>query len=104
MRPKRFIASSTARGPPLTGRATAAFARQLGDAQRSIAASSAVDNGAPLMSIVAKASSISRRSSAVSRTSAAGRLSSRCSIFVPPGIGTIHGFWASNQASAICPA
>ena len=54
------------------------------------------------MSIVAKASSISRRSAAVSWTSAAGRLSSRCSIFVPPGIGTIHGFWASSQANAIC--
>ena len=27
--------------------------------------------------------------------------SRRCS-FVVPGIGTIHGFWASSQASAIC--
>ena len=27
--------------------------------------------------------------------------SSRCS-FVVPGIGTIHGFWASSHASAIC--
>ena len=27
--------------------------------------------------------------------------SKRCS-FVVPGIGTIHGFWASSQASAIC--
>jgi hypothetical protein len=28
--------------------------------------------------------------------------SSRRSSFVVPGIGTIHGRWASNQASAIC--
>ena len=59
------------------------------ESQRSIAASRAFDNGAPLISIVAKASSISRRSSAANRRSAALRLSSRCSILVPPGIGTI---------------
>ena len=28
--------------------------------------------------------------------------SSRRASFVVPGIGTIHGFWASSQASAIC--
>jgi len=28
--------------------------------------------------------------------------SSKRSSFVVPGIGTIHGFWASSQASAIC--
>jgi hypothetical protein len=53
------------------------------------------------MSIVANASSISRMSLAVSASSAAGRLSSRCSTFVPPGIGTMKGFWTSSQASAI---
>src|SRR5271166_820582 len=68
---------------------------------RSMAASRASESGAPLMSIVAKASSISRRSSAVSWRSAARRLSSRCSILVPPGIGTIQGFCTSSQASAI---
>ena len=48
------------------------------------------------------ARSISRRSSAVSSTAAAPMFSSsRCS-FVVPGIGTIHGFCASSQASAIC--
>src|SRR5580704_6644421 len=69
---------------------------------RSMAASRAADNGAPLMSIVAKAWLISRRSCALSLTSTAGRLSSTWSIFVPPGIGTIQGFWASSQAGAIC--
>ena len=63
--------------------------------------SSASDRGAPLMSMVENASSISRMSLAVSARSAAGRLSSRCSTFVPPGIGTMKGFWASSQASAI---
>lgn len=31
------------------------------------------------------------------------RLSSRCSILVPPGIGAMNGFCASSHASAICP-
>jgi hypothetical protein len=48
------------------------------------------------------ASSISRSSSAVSSRSTAARFSSsRCS-FVVPGMGTIHGFWASSHASATC--
>ena len=38
----------------------------------------------------------------MSSRSAAARFSSRRCIFVVPGIGTIHGFWASSQASAIC--
>src|SRR2546427_2152762 len=46
--------------------------------------------------------SISRRSSAVSLTATAPMFSSRRESFVVPGIGTIHGFWASSQASAIC--
>ena len=38
----------------------------------------------------------------VSSTAAAPRFSSRRCSFVVPGIGTIHGFCASSQASAIC--
>ena len=45
---------------------------------------------------------MSRRSSGVSSTSAAPMFSSRRSSLVVPGIGTIHGFCASSQASAIC--
>ena len=42
-------------------------------------------------------------SASVRVTSAAARFSSsRCSLVVP-GMGTIHGCWASSQASAICP-
>jgi hypothetical protein len=48
------------------------------------------------------ASEISPRSSAVSATSAAARFSSSRGSFVVPGIGTIHGFWASSQARATC--
>ena len=42
-----------------------------------------------------------RRSAAVSSMSAAPRFSSRRCSFVVPGIGTIQGFRASSQASAI---
>src|SRR2546421_12399860 len=45
---------------------------------------------------------MSRRSSALSRIAAAALFSSRRASFVVPGIGTIHGFSASSQASAIC--
>ena len=72
-----------------------------GSSYLSMAASSAGDNGAPLISIIAKASLISLRSSDVSVTSAARRFSSRCSTFVAPGIGTIQGFRARIHASAI---
>ena len=51
--------------------------------------------------ILEAAVSISRRSSAVSSTAAAPMFSSRRCSFVVPGMGTIHGFWASSQASAI---
>jgi len=34
--------------------------------------------------------------------SAAAMFSSRRASFVVPGMGTIQGFWASSQASAIC--
>src|SRR5205814_4447884 len=57
---------------------------------------------APCTVIFDAALSMSRRSSAVSSIAAAPMFSSsRCS-FVVPGIGTIHGFCASSQASAIC--
>jgi len=36
------------------------------------------------------------------RSAAARFSSSRCSLVVP-GMGRIHGCWASSQASAICP-
>src|SRR6185295_9005483 len=48
------------------------------------------------------ASLISRTSASVSSTEAAPRFSSRRSSLRVPGIGTIQGFWASSQASAIC--
>src|SRR5438477_311661 len=46
--------------------------------------------------------SISRRSWCVSSISVAPMFSSSRFNFVVPGIGTIHGFCPSNQASAIC--
>ena len=44
---------------------------------------------------------MSRRSFGVSSTETALMFSSKRCSFVVPGIGTIHGFWASSQASAI---
>src|SRR6266566_1577015 len=46
--------------------------------------------------------SIARRSSALSAIAVAAMFSSRRASFVVPGIGTIHGFRASSQASAVC--
>src|SRR5712691_8817789 len=57
---------------------------------------------APCSAICAAARSISRRSSAVNSISVAARFSSSRCRFVVPGIGTIHGFFASSHASAIC--
>src|SRR5207244_9890170 len=54
------------------------------------------------MVICEAAVSISRRSSLVSRIAAAPMFSSRRASLVVPGMGTIHGFWASSHASAIC--
>src|SRR5215207_7903759 len=70
--------------------------------QRSIILWALSEYRAPCTLIRAAALSISRRSSAVSSTAAAPRFSSKRSSFVVPGIGTIHGFWASSQANAIC--
>ena len=39
----------------------------------------------------------------MSSIAAAPKFSSRRASFRVPGIGTIHGFCASSQASAICP-
>lgn len=56
---------------------------------------------APWIVIFEAALSILRKSSDVSSTATAPMFSSRrCSLRVP-GIGTIHGFWASSHASAI---
>src|SRR5260370_1050826 len=55
---------------------------------------------APSILMFEEALSMSRRSSAVRSTFAAPRFSSRRCSLVVPGIGTIHGFLASSQASA----
>src|SRR5271165_3081317 len=55
----------------------------------------------PWIVILEAAVSISRRSSDVSSTASTPMFSSRRCTFVVPGIGTIHGFCASTQASAI---
>ena len=57
---------------------------------------------APCTLILFAARSISRRSSGVSATPRDPRFSSRRSSFRVPNSGTIHGFCASSQASAIC--
>ncbi len=55
---------------------------------------------APCTVIFEAALSISRRSSGVSSTAAAPMFSSRRSSLRVPGIGTIHGIWASSQAKS----
>ncbi len=67
-----------------------------------VLASIAVVYLVPTTSICAEAAAISCNSAAVSSMAVAPLFSaSRCS-FVVPGIGTIHGFFASTQARAIC--
>ena len=56
----------------------------------------------PSTAILEAASSMPRRSFAVSSISAAPIFSSSRWSLVVPGIGTIHGFCARSQASAIC--
>ena len=51
--------------------------------------------------IFAAALSISLKSSGVSSSEAAATFSSNRFSFVVPGMGAIHGFWASNQVIAI---
>src|ERR1035438_5839662 len=69
--------------------------------QRPVICSSFSGYRAPCTLILEAALSMSRRSSGVSSTATAPRFSSRRFSFVVPGMGTIHGFRASNQASAI---
>src|SRR5438046_2678805 len=69
-------------------------------AQRPVIRSSCSGYRAPWTVILEAALSMSRRSSGVSATAAAPMFSSRRCSFVVPGMGTIHGFWASGQASA----
>jgi hypothetical protein len=71
-------------------------------AQRLVIRSSSSGYQAPCTVIFEAALSISRRSSGVSSTAAAPMFSSRRCRLVVPRMGTIHGFWASSQASAIC--
>ena len=69
--------------------------------QRPVICSSFSGYRAPCTVIFEAAVSMSRRSSGVSSTETAPMFSSKRCSFVVPGIGTIHGFWASSQASAI---
>ena len=69
--------------------------------QRSISFMCSSESRAPCTAVFASALWISRRSADVSSTSAAPMFSPMRSSFRVPGIGTIHGFWASSQASAI---
>src|ERR1700733_14108353 len=55
---------------------------------------------APSILMFEEALSMARRSSGARSTFAAPRFSSRRCSLVVPGIGTIHGFLASSQASA----
>src|SRR5215831_5549432 len=71
-------------------------------AQRPVIRSRCSGYRAPCTVIFEAALSISRRSSGGSSTATAPMFSSRRASFVVPGMGTIHGFWTSSQASAIC--
>src|SRR5271170_4666194 len=66
-------------------------------AQRPVIFSIASGYRAPCTVICDAALSISRRSSEESSTATAPIFSSRRCSLVVPGIGTIHGFWASSQ-------
>src|ERR1700688_2698879 len=69
-------------------------------AHRPVVCSAHCGYRAPSTLIFEEALSMSRRSSGVRSTFAAPRFSSRRCSLVVPGIGTIHGFLASSQASA----
>lgn len=56
---------------------------------------------APWIVIFEASLSMLRRSLGVSSTARAPMFSSRRNRLVVPGMGTIHGFWASTQGSAI---
>jgi len=70
-------------------------------AQRPVLFSNSSGYRAPWIVIFEAALSISHKSSDVSSTATAPMFSSRRSSLRVPGIGTIHGFWASSHASAI---
>src|SRR6516164_5179701 len=69
--------------------------------QRYVIRSSSSGYRSPCTANFDAASLISRRSSWVKSISAARIFSSTRPSFVVPGIGTIHGFWDNNHASAI---
>jgi len=79
----------------ITERACAAYRSETGHPLQVFGVSS------PCTVIPEAALSISFRSSGVSSTDSASMFSSSRYSFVVPGIGTIHGFWASSQARAI---
>ena len=88
----------------LAGHRTGSFTLSLAKnllGQRSISRCMASGYRAPCTVIWAAAVSIAARSSAVSSTWTAPRFSSSRSRRRVPGMGTIHGRWASCQASAI---
>ncbi len=102
------VVSFLAEAPTVRGSTVKSFARTAGSSesepptrQRPVIRSRCSGYRAPCTVIFEAALSISRRSSGVSSTAAAPMFSSRRCSFVVPGIGTIHGFWASSQASAI---
>src|SRR6266567_5165422 len=70
-------------------------------AQRPVIRSRCSGYRAPWIVIFEMALLISRRSSGLSSTASAPIFSSRRSSLREPGMGTIHDFWASSQASAI---
>ena len=70
--------------------------------QRSTIFNTASGKRSPRIAIFETAALISARSSCISWMFTAPRFSSRRCSFVVPGIGTIQGFCASSQASAIC--
>src|SRR6266516_3568960 len=70
-------------------------------AQRPVIRSRCSGYRAPCTVICEAALSISRRSSDERLTATAPMFSSRRESLRVPGMGTIHGFWASSQASAI---
>src|ERR1700694_4724806 len=70
-------------------------------AQRPVIRSRCSGYRAPCTVIFEAALSISRKSSDERLTATAPMFSSRRESLRVPGMGTIHGFWASSQASAI---
>ena len=72
------------------------------ECDRSVSLSRLSEYRAPRTVIFEVALLMSRISSGASSKDAAPRFSSRRCSLVGPGIGTIHGFWDSSQARAVC--